>query len=306
MKIVLRRGAQQVTLVRAAEARQMTPPRIFADEHHALSFLREFFDDASALERIRQELFDLHERTDVRKMSEREVLRAMARLLARGIVRAVQTRVELAQVYLESDKAKQGPRSTGKGENKTLPSPIVPPEYPILARRESDQVIDAMLELTRKLEDQLHDLFNRVVPPSLVAPEFVKTAAEEAEKIDHAVFDLKAKIEEFLYRGMDALPEPKIPSEYVQVAADESRQIVSSIEAMAAELNKQLHDGREIEMPKPSIAPEYVALAQSEADSIEGAIKGMIGDLAAQLYPFDSSSFRAPGGVEAAAAADGG
>ena len=72
---------------------------------------------------------------------------AMARLLARGIVRAVQTRVELAQVYLESDKAKQGTRSTGKGENKTLPSPIVPPEYPILARRESDQVIDAMLEL---------------------------------------------------------------------------------------------------------------------------------------------------------------
>ena len=79
--------------------------------------------------------------------------------------------------------------------------------------------------LTRKLEEQLHDLFKRVVPPSLVAPEFVKTAAEEAEKIDHAVFDLKAKIEEFLYRGMDALPEPKIPSEYVQVAADESRRI---------------------------------------------------------------------------------
>ena len=306
MKIVLRRGTEQVSLVRAAEARRLEAPRIFADEHHALAFLREFFDDASALERMRFELFDAHERTDVRKMSERDVLREMARLLARGIVRAVQSKVILTDVYLEADKAKQGARSTGVGENKNIPSPIVPPEYPILARRESDQVIDAMLDLTRKLEEQLHDLFNRLVPPSLVAPEFVKTAAEEAQKIDHAVFDLNAKIEEFLYRGMDALPEPAIPSEYVAVAANESRQIQSSIEAMAAELNKQLHDGRPIEMPRPAIAPELVTVAESQAATIEGSIKAMIADLAAQLYPFDSSTFRAPGGVAAAAAQDGG
>ncbi|MEO7330494.1 MAG: hypothetical protein ABI193_18105, partial [Minicystis sp.] len=161
MKIVLRRGIEQVALVRAAEALHLDPPKIFADEHHALAFLHEFFDDASALERMRYELFDAHERTDVRRMSGRDVLREMARLLARGIVRAVQSKVTHAEIYLEADKAKPGARSTGVGENKSLPSPIVPPEYPILARRESDQVIDAMLDLTRKLEAQLHDLFNR-------------------------------------------------------------------------------------------------------------------------------------------------
>src|SRR5205814_325706 len=97
-------------------------------------------------------LFDAHERTDVRRMSERDILREMAGLLARGIVHAVRSEVPLVQVYLEADKAKQADRTTGKGELKTLPSPIVPPEYPILARREADQVIDAMLELTRELE----------------------------------------------------------------------------------------------------------------------------------------------------------
>jgi hypothetical protein len=305
MKIVLRRGAEEFALLRAAETRGLSPPKIFDDEQHALAFLRDFFDDETSLERMRHELFDGHERTNVMKMSQQDILREMAGLMARGIVQAVLSEVQLAQVYLEADKAKQAERSTGVGTNETLPSPIVPPEYPILARREADQVIDAMLALTRDLEAQLHDLFKRVVPPSLVAPEFVKVAEEEGGKINHAVFDLKAKIEEFLYRGMDAMPEPSLPQEYVSVAESESRQIQSSVAAMAAGLQKELYDGRPIEMPKPGIAPEIVAVAENGAAALSSSIQAMIGDLRAQLYPFDIDKLLRAGGG-AAAPEDGG
>jgi hypothetical protein len=305
VKIVLRRGTQQVALVRAAESKGLPSPRVFADEQHALAFLRDFFDDAAALERMRQELFETYQRTNVMRMSQRDLLREMAGLLARGIVRAIQSEVSLAQVYLEADKSKKGTWSKGAGESKNIPSPIVPPEYPILARRESDQVIDSMLALTRDLEAQLHQLFKRLVPPSQVAPEFVATAADESAKIERSVFDLKAKIDEFLYRGIDALPEPALPSEYVAMAESEAAGVQSVTAAMAAELRMQLYDGRPIAMPTPAIAPELLAVAESTAATIEASLEGMTSGLRAQLYPFDSATFRAPGGVAAAAVAEG-
>lgn len=305
MKIVLRRGTNQISLVRAAEARTMDPPIGFTDEHHALSLLLRYFDDEGAVVRLRRELFESYERTQVMGMDRYDVLREMARLLARGIMRAVYNEVELPRVYLESDKATAGKRTTGKGDGKTLPSPIVPPEYPILARRESDQVVSSTRQLTALLDKQLHDLFKRLVPPSQVAPEYVSAAEETGQKVDRAVFDLKTKIEEYLYRGMSARPEPSLPPELVAVAESEAAQIKSSIEAMTKVLDRELYDGRPIEMPKPEIAPAIVAVAESEAEAIKGSIQAMIGSLKGQLYPFDSDTFRAPGGVEAAAAADG-
>lgn len=283
----------------------MDPPIAFTDEHHALALLLRYFDDEGAVVRLRRELFESYERTQVMGMARYDVLREMARLLARGVVRAVYNEVELPRVYLESDKSAKGKRSTGKGDGKTLPSPIVPPEYPILARREADQIISSERALIQELEHQLYNLFKRLVPSSIVAPEYVSAAEETGHKVEHAVFDLKAKIEEYLYRGMEGRPEPSLPPEYIAVAESEASQIKSSIASMAATLDQQLYDGRRIEMPKPAIAPEMIAVAESEAAAIKGSIDAMIGSLKGQLYPFDSDTFRAPGGVEAAAAADG-
>jgi len=64
-----------------------------------------------------------------------------------------------------------------------LPAPEIPPEYPVLARVESDQVIDSTLKLIAGLAELMFQMFDGTKRRSTLARTFINVASDEGSKI---------------------------------------------------------------------------------------------------------------------------
>lgn len=224
MRITLRDDHQQLTIVRAFEARGEAVVREFTSEHLALTFLQRLVGADVDILNVRRELEGTRETTDVMRMSDYEILRTIAELLARGALKVIVTALArpTLSVGVDSAKAKAAPGKAPPIEHK--PAPIVPQEYPILARVESNEIINSTRRLVADLQKLVHLLFNRNLPPSQVAAEYVSTAGEVASETRQAIGGLHINIEQLLFRfGSLLRPKPAVAPEYATLGKTEGK-----------------------------------------------------------------------------------
>jgi hypothetical protein len=208
MRIVLRGDMEQFTIVRAFEVRDAADVREFTSEHVAMTFLHRFLGSDAHVQTMRRELESSRETADIMRMSDIEVFRSLAVLLASGLLKIIVDAIAppIISLGFESAKGKAEPGKAPPIDHK--PAPIVPQEYPILARVESNEVVSSTRRLVADLQSLLHVLFNRNLPASQVAAEYISTAKEVAADARRAIERLQMSIERLLHRTFARAPQP--------------------------------------------------------------------------------------------------
>ncbi|MDC3956757.1 hypothetical protein KEG38_23050 [Polyangium jinanense] len=195
------------------------------DRHGILAFLRSVATDRGGMLELRRILADELHRTSIHNMRDELVIEQLADRYLRGSLTLVHVRpldigIELEGFLVEGADAT--PLTGPKNEAGDLrPAPEVPPEYPVLARVESDQIIDSTLKLVAKLGDLLFGAFGLQKRPSTLAKELVLLAAEEASgvKLANTKVDLDLGLQ-LHPQGKILLPDPQVKDAYVAAAAE--------------------------------------------------------------------------------------
>lgn len=275
MRIVLRGDSEQFTIVRAFEARDAEHVREFSSEHVALSFLHSVAPDDLYAMRLRHGLERARETTDVMRMSDLDVLRMIASLISSGVLKVVSSALERGTLDLGEGTA-TGKSEPGKAppiEHK--PGPIVPQEYPILARVESSEVINSTRGLVAALQELMHVLFKRTPPPSQLAREYVSNAGEVASNSRLTLDRLHIGIEQLLFRNAPLRGEkPSVPIEFRTLGKAEGTLSKSAIQSFSAGLDALLWEKKDSpgDVPQPRVlrgvgTPLRGALETGKADT---------------------------------------
>jgi hypothetical protein len=168
MKISLRYGPTALSITRAGGRANEEGARHFTDAPIALHFLSDFLDDAAALASLRRALLEDYGVLDVLRMSARDVLWTYAGLLASGVLRVVIHAPPPLKIHIHEDATSAEQPIASRPDEEAKPSPIVPVEYIILARREADEVLGSTARLVAELEALLYGGFGRTVMASLM------------------------------------------------------------------------------------------------------------------------------------------
>jgi hypothetical protein len=151
------------------------------------------------------------------------------------------------------------------------PAPEVPPEYPVLARVESDQVIESTAKLVADLAALLFNTFARERRPSTIARTLVTTAQEQSQRILSArqTTDVTLEIGKWPGGGLDR-PKPEVPTEFKSAAKSTGEMAKIAIDKLAASLGP--HDPSKTGRPAPSVPETFVQVASGTADRTKSAI----------------------------------
>ncbi|MDI1450428.1 hypothetical protein [Polyangium sp. 6x1] len=193
------------------------------DRHGILAFLRNVALDRRGMLELRRLLAEELHRSSIHNLRDEVVIEQLADRYVRGSLSLVLVRpreVELEGFFIEG--ADTTPLTGPKNEAGDLrPAPEVPPEYPVLARVESDQIIDSTLKLVARLADLLFGSFGLQKRPSTLAQELVLLAADEARGVKGAGTKVDLELELELHpQGGVILPDPQIKDAYVAAAAE--------------------------------------------------------------------------------------
>jgi hypothetical protein len=212
-------------------------------------------------------------------------------LLAQVIARVVDG--SLAFVFLRpQDTAApafvvQGEGAVVAAENKNKagdlkPAPEVPPSYPILARAESDQVVDSTAKLNAKLTALMFGTFARGSRPSTIARTLVTTASEQAQRIQSArqTTDISLEVGKWPGGGLDRV-KPEVPIEYKSAAQSTGQMAKVAIDKLSASLGP--NDPSKTGRPAASIPETFVQVASGTADGTKSAIVSLGSSFAAMF-----------------------
>ncbi|MRG95825.1 hypothetical protein [Polyangium spumosum] len=195
------------------------------DRHGILSFLRGIALDRRGMLELRRMLAEELHRSSIHNLRDDVVIEQLAERYLRGSLTLVHVRPPDVGLELEGflvEGADVTPLVGPKNEAGDLrPAPEVPPEYPVLARVESDQIVDSTLKLCAKLADLLFGAFGLQKRPSTLAKELVLLAAEEASgvKLANTKVDLGLGLQ-LHPQGKVLLPDPQVKDAYVAAAAE--------------------------------------------------------------------------------------
>lgn len=117
------------------------------------------------------------------------------------------------------------------------PAPEIPPEYPVLARQESDQVISSTSQLTTKLAALAFGTFGHARRQSTIARTLVTAAAEQGARILSArqTTDISLEIGKWA-EGGPGRPKPTVPIEYKSAAKSTGEMAKFAVDKLAASL----------------------------------------------------------------------
>ncbi|HVK64751.1 MAG TPA: hypothetical protein VM694_09760 [Polyangium sp.] len=193
------------------------------DRHGILAFLRNVALDRRGMLELRRMLAEELHRSSIQHLRDDVVIEQLADRYLRGSLSLVL--VHPRDVALEGfmvEGADTTPLTGPKNEAGDLrPAPEVPPEYPVLARVESDQVIDSTLKLIAKLADLLFGSFGLQKRPSTLAKELVLLAADEARGVKTANTKVDLDLTLQLHpQGNKIVPDPQVKDAYVAAAAE--------------------------------------------------------------------------------------
>lgn len=163
------------------------------------------------------------------------------------------------------------------------PAPEVPPEYPVLARVESDQVIASTSKLVAKLTALLFGSFGRERRPSTIARTLVTTAGEQAMRIRAArtTTDISLEVGKWVGDGAKR-PKPEVPVEYKNAAKETGAQTKVAIDKLSASLGP--HDSSKSGRPAAAIPDTLVQVAGGTADRTKSAITSLGSSMGAMLH----------------------
>jgi hypothetical protein len=160
-------------------------------------------------------------RTAIHRMRDETVIELLAEQYLRGSLSIVDVRPP--ELNLEGFTVEGGQTSPVLGPTNKAgdlkPAPEVPPAYPILARAESDSVVDATLKLVAKLSTLLFSTFGFDKRPSTIAQQYKSTGEEESTGINAARNAMDAVLGSRLHAGgSPSKPIANVPDAYVAAA----------------------------------------------------------------------------------------
>lgn len=193
------------------------------DRHGILAFLRSIAEDRGTMLELRRLLAEELSRSAIFRMRDDVVLEQLAERYVRGSLSLVFVRphdVELEGFTVEGDGAiviKEQENEAGD----LKPAPEIPPEYPKLARAESDQVIDSTLNLVGKLTALLFSTFGREKRPTTLGRELIQMAAEQSGMTNTMRNATNVVLALQLHpQGDVPKPDPQVKDAYVAAAAE--------------------------------------------------------------------------------------
>lgn len=248
--------------------------------------LEEIATTPSGLRYLRNTLVDSSLVPLSEELSDDEVLRQLAARIIEGSLSFVFLRPYDAPTpgfTVEGDAAIVATDQKNKAGD-LKPAPEIPPEYPVLARAESDQVIDSTSKLVAKITALLFSTFGRERRQSTIGRTLVTTAAEQSQRILSArqTTDVSLEIGKWPGGGLDR-PKPTVPVEYKAAAKSTGEMTKVAIDKLAASLGP--HDASKSGRPAPSVPETYVQVASGTASSTKSAIVSLGASFAAMFRP---------------------
>ncbi len=172
---------------------------------------------------LRRLLAEELSRSAIFRMRDEVVLEQLAERYVRGSLSLVFVRpadVELEGFTVEGDGAiviKEQKNEAGD----LKPAPEIPPEYPKLARAESDQIVDSTLKLVAKFTDLLFSTFGREKRPTTLGRELILMAADQSGMTNKMRNTTNVVLALQLHpQGGIPKPDPQVKDAYVAAAAE--------------------------------------------------------------------------------------
>jgi hypothetical protein len=141
----------------------------------------------------------------------------------------------------------------------------------VLARVESDQVVESTASLVAKLAALMFSTFGRERRPSTIARSYVTAAQEQGLRILSArqTTDVALEVGKWPGGGLDR-PKSEVPVEYRSAAKSTGQMAKAAINKLAASLGP--HDSSKAGRPASSVPDAYVQVASGTANSTKSAI----------------------------------
>lgn len=193
------------------------------DRRGILTFLRSLAEDRTTMLELRRLLAESLSRSAIFRLRDEAVLEQLAEQYLRGnlsltIVRPLD--VELEGFTVEGAPATAVTDQKNKPEE-TKPTPEIPPEYPALARVESDKVIDATSKLNARLDALLFSSFGLAKRVSTIAQSIKSLATDQSFATNTMRNALDATLAVQLYApGEISKPTPQVKDAYLAAAAE--------------------------------------------------------------------------------------
>jgi hypothetical protein len=201
----------------------------------ALELLRQIAESEAGQRYLTSILAEEVPKDDLAAMSDEEITHALAARITSGKLAFVHLRPAESRAEgfpVEDDDASVVIGPTNK-EAKSYPAPEVPPEYIVLARVESDEVIGSTAYLSAELAALLFVMFARQKVPSTIAPTYVSVSSDEAHKVGASQNSIDASLNGEIYAGGDfKRPESAVPSTFVTVADETASTTKNTTDAL--------------------------------------------------------------------------
>jgi hypothetical protein len=252
-----------------------------------LDLLRQIAKSDSGKRYLKSVLIDELSKVTVAAMSDEEITSALAARITSGKLafvhhRPSETRVEGFFVEGEGTSVLVGPQNKA---GDTHPSPEIPPEYPVLARVESDQIIESTSQLLAKLAALLFVAFARQKRPSTIAAAYVSVASEEQRNIQASKNVIDASLDAALYPGGDlARKKPSVPVELVSAAKSTGAATKFAVDKLAASFADAAVT-KKTARPAPALPEVFVNVAEATGSGTKSTVAALGGALAAMFVP---------------------
>ncbi|HRI70424.1 MAG TPA: hypothetical protein PK156_39605 [Polyangium sp.] len=193
------------------------------DRQGILAFLRSIAVDRGTMLELRRLLAEEMSRSAIFRMRDETVIEQLADRYVRGSFSLVFVRpfdISLEGFTVEGDGAiVLTDQKNEAGELK--PAPEIPPEYPVLARQESDQIIDSTLGLVAKLTALMFSTFGHEKRGTTLGRELVLMAAEQSGATNKMRNAMDAVLATQLHpQGEVPKKDPQVKDAYIAAAAE--------------------------------------------------------------------------------------
>lgn len=193
------------------------------DRRGILTFLRSIAEDRSTMLELRRLLAEELSRSAIFRLRDDAVLEQLADRYLHGslslsIVRPFDVKLEGFTVEGEATSVLKDQENKA---DESKPTPEIPPEYPALARSESDQIISSTSKLNAKLDALLFSSFGFNKRRSTIGRELVLMAEEQSFSTNKMRNGMDVVLALQLHPpGEASKPTPQVKDAYVAAAAE--------------------------------------------------------------------------------------
>lgn len=158
------------------------------------------------------------------------------------------------------------------------PNPIVPMEYIILARRESNETVDATRRLNATINEIVFLGFAREAPLSKIARSYPGVAEMERMGLAQAASNLEATLQEVRHLGLDRTrPAPDVAPAYVKTAEIEHKRLSLQAARFVDRIGTLRFDRHDDDRERSAMMVEYPEVARIEAKHL-GCSSELLGE----------------------------